>query len=515
MHHHKKRTVITAIFIGSVSLYAQADPMSVEARLTALEQRLHWAERRASMAEQRADAAERKTQQLVTQQGVNSAVTAPVAESTATPVNQSGSTRHFEFHGYARSGLLMNHSGSSTKGGPYMTPAGDTGGAVGRLGNEPDTYVELTLEHKQTLDNGVTAGFKAMFADGQKTYNDWTADSSDVNIRQVYAELGNLSTFDGALKDSTWWAGKRFDRDNVDIHWIDSDIVFLAGTGGGVYDVKWNDVFRSNFSLYGRDFGPMNEQNNNTIQNHILTANNFIGPLQLMISGLRAKDNDNRKTGHGEATPEGASKAHSGSHILLGWHNDSFYGLGEGSARTALLYGHGLGAEVKGIGSDGALLSEANTWRLATYGITPLGRGWYIAPSVMAQSSKDRYMKGDSYKWLTLNTRLIKEVTQNVALAFEGSYQYMDLQPQGYSPDGKAENKRQAVKGDFYKLTFAPTLKAEKIGDFFSRPELRIFATWIDWSSKLDHYSTSGSLGHDGFTSGGEWNFGVQMETWF
>ena len=117
-------------------------------------------------------------------------------------------------------------------------------------------------------------------------------------------------------------------------------------------------------------------------------------------------------------------------------------------------------------------------------------------------------MKGDSYEWITFNTRLIKEVTQNFALAFEGSYQYMDLSPEGYKD-------RNAVNGSFYKLTFAPTLKAGKIGDFFSRPELRLFATWMDWSSKLDNYASDDAFGSSGFNAGGEWNFGVQMETWF
>lgn len=508
MYKQKKLALMIAVLVGSVSMGAQADSKSVEARLAALEQRLQAAESRAQVAEQRAVVAEKQAQQLAVQQRTTEAAAESVSERTAKLESKADASSGFEFHGYARSGLLMNGSGSSTKGGPYMTPAGDTGGAVGRLGNEPDTYVELNLEHKQTLDNGVTTRFKAMVADGQKTYNDWTSDTSDVNVRQVYAELGNLPTFDGPLKGSTWWAGKRFDRDNFDIHWVDSDIVFLAGTGGGVYDVKWNDSFRSNFSIYGRDFGPIEDQSNNVIQNHMLTANNFIGPFQLMVTGLRAKDNENRKSGNGVDIIDGADKAHSGVHVLAGLHNESFYGLREGSAKTAILYGHGLGAEVKSIGADGALLSEANTWRFASYGITPLGNGWHIAPSVMAQSSKDRYVKGDSYEWATLNTRVIKEITQNFALAFEGSYQYMDLKPKGFE-------ERNAVSGDFYKLTFAPTLKAEKVGDFFSRPELRLFATWMDWSSKLDNYSKSGSFGNDGFTSGGEWNFGVQMETWF
>ncbi|VEB06142.1 sucrose porin [Klebsiella pneumoniae] len=32
-----------------------------------------------------------------------------------------------------------------------------------------------------------------------------------------------------------------------------------------------------------------------------------------------------------------------GVHALLGLHNESFYGLRDGTSKTALLYGHGLG----------------------------------------------------------------------------------------------------------------------------------------------------------------------------
>lgn len=240
----------------------------------------------------------------------------------------------------------MNDAASSSKSGPYLTPAGETGGAVGRLGNEADTYVELNVEHKQTLDNGATTRFKAMLADGQRDYNDWTGGSSNLNIRQAFAELGALPSFTGAFKDSTVWAGKRFDRDNFDIHWLDSDVVFLAGTGGGIYDVKWNDTFRSNFSLYGRNFGDLDDIDNN-VQNYILTMNHYAGPFQLMVSGLRAKDNDDRKDANGDLIQTDA--ANTGVHALVGLHNDTFYGLREGTAKTALLYGHGLVRKSKGL----------------------------------------------------------------------------------------------------------------------------------------------------------------------
>jgi sucrose porin len=492
------------------SAWAAPDTQSIEARLAAMEKRLAAAEQRASAAEYRAQEAENQVQKLATAQqqnpGINgSVVQRPVRPEQNKPIGGNSGEGEFEFHGYARSGLLMNSSAAKTQGGPTVTPAGETGGHTGRLGNEPDTYVELNLEHKQVLANGATTRFKAMLADGQRTYNDWSAASSDLNVRQAFVELGQLPTFTGAFKDSTVWAGKRFDRDNFDIHWIDSDVVFLAGTGAGIYNVKWADEVRSNLSVYGRTFGDI-ENNENTAQNYILTLNNFVGPLQLMVSGMRAKDNNARSDIDGNRVKGDA--ANSGLHGLIGLRSDSFYGLREGSAKTALLYGHGLGAEVKTIGADGALLPEADTWRLASFGMTPLGGGWHIAPALLAQSSKDRYVRGDSYEWATANLRLIQEITQNFEMQYEGSYQYMDLRPEGY-------NNRSAVSGNFYKLTVAPTLKAGDVGEFLKRPEIRLFASWMDWDHRLDNYASDDAFGSSGFSAGGEWNFGVQMETWF
>ena len=37
----------------------------------------------------------------------------------------------------------------------------------------------------------------------------------------------------------------------------------------------------------------------------------------------------------------------------------------------------------------------------------------------------------------------------------------------------------------------------------------------MDWSSRLDNYASDDAFGGSGFNAGGEWNFGVQMETRF
>lgn len=514
--------VAIGLLLSSTAQGADTSASAIEARFDLLEKRLQLAENRAATAEARASEAEQQvkkletrttsneqqTRQVAKRAEVTQQQTAEVAKQTETLAsNNSNDNSGFKFSGYARSGVIMNSSATSTESGPYVTPAGQTGGAVGRLGNENNTYVELNLEHKQTMASGATSRYKVMLADGQRNYNDWTGTTSALNIRQAFVELGSLPTFTGPWKDSTLWAGKRFDRDNFDIHWLDSDVIFLAGTGGGIYDVKWGDNLKSNFSLYGRNFDDLtNKQNNDTlIENYIVTANNFAGPFQWMVSGLRAKNNQEREN---SGTLRNSNAADSGYHTMLAYHGDSFYGLREGTSKTALLYGHGLGAEVKSLGSDGYLISEASTLRLATYGMTPLSKDWSIAPAVLAQQSKDRYISGDDYKWVTLNTRLIQKITDNFELAYEGSYQYMDLDPQGFSNNNK-------VKGGFYKLTFAPTFKVGDISNMLSRPEIRFFASYMDWNKNLDSYSSSDSFGTDGFTAGGQWNFGIQMETWF
>jgi sucrose porin len=120
--------------------------------------------------------------------------------------------------------------------------------------------------------------------------------------------------------------------------------------------------------------------------------------------------------------------ANTGVHALLGLHNESFYGLREGMSKTALLYGHGLGAEVKTVGADGALLPQADTWRLATYGMTPLGGGWHMLLRYWRRAAKTVTSKATATSGRRL-TWLIQALTQNFEMQYEGSYQYMDLKP--------------------------------------------------------------------------------------
>lgn len=431
-----------------------------------------------------------------------SALEAQLAEVEPKATGEEG----FSFNTYARSGLLLNEDLKSAPGGPYLTPAGSVGGAVGRLGNEPDTYLEAILNYRQKADNGTKSLYRLMIADSTTSSNDWTANDGAVNVRQAYVEFSELAGFGGIVRNATIWAGKRFDRDNFDIHWLDSDFVFLAGTGAGIYDVEFGPGLSSNFSVYGRSFidfpsDPDSSDGTSKTDNIILTANNYFGPVQLMINGMTAADNDERiVAGNTDA-------ADSGIHTMLAYHGDSFFGLSDGNFKVAVLHGSGLGAEVKNIGADGNLHEDAVSTRFGAYGTTYLGDHWRLAPAILAETSKDRYIKGDDYQWLTLNARLAHEIAANFEMQYEASWQTMDIDPRGYQ--GRSE-----VDGEYSRLTIAPTFKPQ-VGGFWNRPEIRVFASYSSWDDELDTYAVGDSLGEDSDFASDQWTFGAQMEVWF
>jgi len=522
---------IFALLFSTTNLLAEP-ALTVEERLAQLEARTATAEKRAATAETDAVQLHKEVERLKSQLAVNSAsptaTQLPLGERvtrietrqqsmeqrTSTLASSVDSiqdvTQGFSFSAYARSGM-MTDGGGAGRGGPNITPAGSIGGSVGRLGNEVDTYAEAKFAKQSQADNGTRSKYLFEIADGVETPNDWTAAQSSLNVRQSYAELSHLASFQNTpmLRDATLWAGKRFDRDNYDIHWLDRGIVFLAGTGGGIYDVRLADDWRINASLMSRSYGDFGTEENKDIRSYVATLNQFFddGRWQLMLNGIASSQNDARLMAGGtRLNASGFSPAESGSHGLFAYHRPDFFGR-EGYFKAALLYGKGLGAEVSNIGADGDLLEQAQTLRLALYGHTRLNDDWRIAPTLIAEHSQDRYVPGDDYRYLTLNVRLANELSRNFEMQYELSWQTMDLDARGYAG-------RHTADGDYWKLTLAPTFKLQT-GDFFTRPELRLFATYMNWSRNLDNFSSTDDFGQKGFRSGGVWQLGVQMETWF
>ena len=552
-----KSTLSAGIALALLTGTAQtADMDELAKRLMELEKRMEQAEKRAQQAETKAQQAEKRARQAEAQakqaeaqarqveaqtlqgktktkqaeiqakqaeiQAKQAEIQAKQAEVAAKDMADREAAMakgpggpEFSFKGYARAGFLTDESGNNVRGvGPYMTPAGALGGPIGRLGVEPDKYVEAVFDSKINHASGAYSKYRLMIADGVLTNNDWTADDSDLNVRQVYAELGNLQSFAGSstFKDSVLWAGKRFDRNNFDIHFFDSDIVFLAGTGAGIYDVKPTENWSTNLTLYARNFGTI-EPTNDQVQSYILTSNNYVGAWQFMLSGMWAANND-------EVDVLKPDAAESGVHLMLGYNRPNFYSYSQGFSKTGILYGQGLGAQPKVLGGQGDLTSDAQTVRVYTFGVTPINDSWRIAPSLMAQYSQDYFYKGDEYKWVSFNLRLEQPITQNFLMAYEATYQYQDLDTGPNTPQLEPDLKTKA-SGNFFKFTLAPTFNLDTSAGFFQRPALRGLISYLTWDKGLNNFnygqpiSEPNTFALTGWTGTDHWLFGVQMETWF
>ena len=541
--------IALALMTGTPSHAADTDALLK--RLEELEKRMEQAEKRASQAENKAQRAEQRAQQAEAQakqaesrtltgktkarqaeiQAQQAEIQAKQAEiqakqadiqaqevaaREAAAANSDAGGPEFSFHGYARAGFLTDDSGHNVKGvGPYMTPAGNIGGPIGRLGVEPDKYVEAVFDSKITHESGAYSKYRVMIADGVRTNNDWTSDDSDLNVRQLFAEFGNLQSFSSSsiFRDAILWAGKRFDRNNFDIHFYDSDIIFLAGTGAGIYDVRPTENWLTNLTLYARNYGTI-DPTNEEVQSYILSSNNYVGPWQFMLSGMWAASNNERVS-----IPD-TKAAESGGHILVGHSRPNFYGYSQGFSKTGILYGYGLGAEPKALGSKGDLTKNAQSVRVYTFGVTPINDHWRIAPALMAQYSKDYFYKGDKYNWVSLNLRLEQPITENFLMAYEASYQYQDLDAGSHTGQTDPDVKTKA-SGGVYKFTVSPTFNLDTGAGFFQRPALRGLITYLNWDDNLNNFNYGQAPSEpDEFASTtwdgtDHWLFGVQMETWF
>lgn len=459
----------------------------------------------------------------VREQAADAEARAEVAEDRAATANEAA--ERFTFSGYARSGFLTGPDGEALRifneGG--LTPAGPAGAFTGRLGVENDTYTEAALTYNFDGPEDSEGDFTIRFANS--TFNNSTFDAdSAFAVREAYSELAKLPSFDGTpFANATFWAGQRFDRDNFNIHPLDSDVVFLAGTGIGVYDVALGGDTTANFSVYSNTFDSIfedvdgfNREGDGDLVDNVEsiygTGNFFNGPYQFMLNAITATDND-------VGIPDRATWGVNG---LAAYHQESFYGQLDGWSKHSLQLGTGLGAEVKNIGSGFTaqqLTEDAFAVRLTTSGAADITDKWRILPAIMTEYSEDRFNIGDEIFFATFNLSAAREITKNFELNFDATYQFNDVTvPTG---PGSSDN----VTGSYYKFTIAPTLKLDTDGGFFERPEVRFLISYIDFSDDFANFRvTPTDPGARGFgdpftdfrgTGGGEFVLGAQTEVWF
>src|SRR3984893_11760801 len=213
-------------------------------------------------------------------------------------------TRNFSFTAYVRAGVQFNGSGG---GGNFNFEIPDNEGGRPRLGNENDTYFELTWKQAHMLGDNpdvmdVSMVFtpairyvqnRATFVTGLTGGRENGSDF-DFVMREAYLEMANV--FKGA-PEITFWGGQRFyDRFNID----ENDYFYLdmSGYGAGVKNIDVG-IGKLWLAYLGGLDDDINAPTSGSFYKHSLDVrlkDIQIGPGKLMLIGIANYEKGNTFT---------------------------------------------------------------------------------------------------------------------------------------------------------------------------------------------------------------------------
>ncbi len=491
-------------------------------------------------------------------------------------------TRNFTFAMYVRAGTMFNGSGGA---GSFHFESPDNPGGRYRLGNENDFYMEPSFAQAHLLGDSpdvADASFRFtpnFFTHGifhesfLTTNNSGFHNGSDFNIgmREAYVEMKNVIK---SAPEVTFWAGQRFyDRyntDPADWFWLDT-----SGFGIGAYNIHlgpgnlyiaWIGDNHDNLGLLSNS-NQINTVGNTFEQTFDVRYKDVdigLGKLSFVLIGNYAKGS--------EVTPNGGNTftdvAGFSDNITV--RTSDAYGIGGGIIwqydfgnksyfRLFSLWGWGLtNFSADNLGNSiGAFQTDVNNFRLGRsasnvrqtglttfhgsvnpYPQSTLFRSgfefvWNVNPcfsfdwwgdwdhnnqgfqTIGTNAAGDIKNSNATRNWYGTAIRPVWWIADNIAIQGQAGYNYVD-NVRGYSGTNAFGRG-----GSFGIFTIAPTIKPK--GGYFTRPELRLFATYSIWSSSLK--GTTTPIGEGGNTSGAAppyngntnqgWLFGSQLEVWF
>ena len=414
------------------------------------------------------------------------------AESKISKLKEQVNT--FEFHGYFRSGAGLNGNGGQMV--AFQAPGA---GAKYRLGNEAETYGEWIFVNNWLNADQIpgNAWFKTeVMLETNTTNSDTYANfpngtgNDQFRLREAFVRAGNLFEIQPNAK---FWAGERYyRRQHIDIN--DFFPLDMSGYGAGVEDLNIHVGKMAVAYLSGARPDVVTE-------NGVFSKNNIdvrLYDLKALGSGRLGMWFD-FATQKGGATPSGTviptSSGYAGGIRLqnLEWHG--------GYNALSIQYGTGPASDFNSSVTNPTSSTRTTEKLLLTnHLLVQPNDKFAIMPIFVYQRTRDDIASHGRNDWVSLGARPQVFFNKYVSLAFEAGFDYTD----GYNPTAGRR-----LDGWVRKYTFAPQLGAGR--KFFSRPVLRAFFTYSDWSN--DFQGFVGGTVYKNRTSGV--SYGVQAETWW
>jgi maltoporin len=383
----------------------------------------------------------------------------------------------FEFHGYFRSGYGLNSVGGQQV--AFEAPGAD---AKYRLGNEAETYAELILVNNWVNPNhdADKVWFRTETMVEANTTNSANSASfpggvgdDQFRFREAFVEGGNLLD---SQPDAKFWAGERYRRrQHIDID--DFYPLDMSGYGAAVEDLnvgfgKMAVAFVSAARL------DIVTQNGNLAKSNVdVRVYDLKGPLSLWAGWFDYATSKGGTTVSGTTVPLGTSVLTSDGyafgfrHQRLEWHG----GLNSFSVQ----YGTGAASNFSNPGNGTTIpdptqfINKTRQLLVVEQLLVQPDDKFAIMPIFLFQRSKDGNPQHDWNQWVSFGARPEYFFTKNVSLAFEAGFDHTE----GHVV---TQNGTPYVDGWLRKLTIAPQIGVGQ--KFFSRPVLRAFLTYANWS---------------------------------
>ena len=409
-----------------------------------------------------------------------------------------------DFKGYARSGI-----GWTGSGGEQQCFQATGAQSKYRLGNECETYAELKLGQEVWKEGDKSFYFDTNVAYSVSQQNDW--ESTSPAFREANVQGKNLIEW---LPGSTIWAGKRFYQRH-DVHMIDFYYWDISGPGAGIENIDLGfgklslAATRSSESGGSATFADR-DANGDRIYDNVVPNDVF----DVRLAGLETNPGGTLELGvdYGHTNiPDdyylqpGASKD---GWLFTAEHTQSMM---KGFNKFVLQYGtDSMTSNGKGIPQGGSIDNDGSMWRVLYNGAITLADRWDLMYVGMYQNIDRDNNNGT--EWWTVGVRPMFKWTPIMSTLLEVGYD-------------NVKSQRTDEKNSQYKITLAQQWQA---GDsIWSRPAIRVFATYAKWDEKWGYANNSDT----GYTSGvaysdtsaktfsrgdnDEWTFGAQMEIWW
>jgi maltoporin len=401
----------------------------------------------------------------------------------------------FEFHGYLRSGYGLNSEGGQQV--AFQAPGAD---AKYRLGNEAETYGEFIFVNNwlnpEPGSNKAWLKTEVMFEANTTNSSSFASFPNDkgndqFRLREAFVQAGHILDYQ---PDAKFWAGERYYR-RYHMEIDDFYPLDMSGYGAGIEDWNLRIGKMSVAYLAGARPDIVTQYGNYAKSNIDVRLYDLKGPfgrIGLWYNFATAKGGT---TSTGTVIPTVDGYAFGLRHQRLEWHG--------GYHAFSIQYGKGAASNFStSLVNPSPYLGSSEKLLITEHLLVQPNERFAIMPIFLFQRSRDGQPGHGFNDWASFGVRPEVFFTKYLSLAFEGGFDHTE----GFVT---TQNGNTQFDGWLRKFTIAPQIGAGR--QFFSRPVLRVFLTYANWSNGFR--GLVGGIPFEDRTSG--LTYGVQAETWW